>query len=234
MAGACASSPRQPDGGASPSAAALSAAAREARVVLVGGSIPERDARGRLFNTCLVFDERGAVLAAHRKLHLFDMDIPGGITFRECDTLSPGADCTVVDTSVCRLGVGICFDIRFPEYAMVAANRGAQALVYPGAFNTVTGPLHWQLLAQARAVDNQCFVLVCSPARAEGASYQAWGHSTAVGPFAEVLATTEEAPATVFAELDFEQIAARRRAMPLAAQRRGDVYALLDRKQAGE
>jgi omega-amidase len=115
---------------------------------------------------------------------------------------------------------------------MAAANRGAQVLVYPGAFNTVTGPAHWQLLSQARAVDNQLFVLTCSPARAEGASYQAWGHSTAVGAFGEIIGTTDESASTVHAELDLATIAARRRAMPLQAQRRGDVYALVDRKAA--
>jgi omega-amidase len=90
-----------------PSAAALSAAARAAAVVLVGGSVPEVDpATGALYNTCLVFDGGGGVIAKHRKLHLFDIDIPGGITFRESDTLSPGEDVTVVDTAVGRLGIG--------------------------------------------------------------------------------------------------------------------------------
>ncbi len=247
-----------PCASAAPSAAALSSAAASARVVLVGGSLPERDAQGRLFNTCLVFDAAGRVLAKHRKartppfaplsppapmltplphpftqLHLFDIDIPGGITFRESDTLSPGGTVTVVDTSVGRLAVGICFDIRFPEYALVAAARGAQILVFPGAFNTVTGPLHWELLARARAVDTQSFLLACSPARAPGASYQAWGHSTAVGPFGEIIGTTDEKPGVVFAECDLAQVAQRRRAMPLEQQRRGDVYALVDRAAAG-
>jgi omega-amidase len=81
----------------------------------------------------------------------------------------------MVDTAVGRIGVGICFDMRFPELAMACAARGAQMLVYPGAFNTVTGPLHWELLQRARAVDNQLFVLTCSPARMPGASYQAGG-----------------------------------------------------------
>jgi omega-amidase len=140
----------------------------------------------------------------------------------------------VVDTPVGRLGIGICFDIRFSEMAAVQANAGAHVLVYPGAFNTVTGPLHWELLQRARAVDNQLFVLTCSPARTPGGGYQAWGHSTAVGPFGEVLATTDELPGNVYAELDWSQIDARRRAIPLAAQRRGDVYALVDRKRSSD
>ena len=215
--------------GTAPSAAALARVAAETGVVLVGGSVPEIDAAGRVYNTCLVLDGSGKVLGKHRKVHLFDVDIPGGITFKESETLTAGDAVTVVDTPLgIRLGVGICFDIRFPEMAAVACNRGAHVLVYPGAFNTTTGPLHWQLLQQARAVDNLVFCLTCSPARQPGASYQAWGHSTAVGPFAEVLATCDEKPCTVMADLDMGALEKRRRAIPLYSQRRGDLYTLTD------
>lgn len=151
----------------SPSVAALAAVARETGVVLVGGSIPERDVddTNLLYNACCVFDGDRGLIAKHRKTHLFDLDIPGEISFRESDTLAAGAELTVADTAIGRIGVGICFDMRFPELAAVCASRGASMLVYPGAFNTVTGPLHWELLQRARAVDNQLFVLTCSPAR---------------------------------------------------------------------
>ena len=211
------------------SVAMLSEVAAKLKVVLVGGSIPERCATtGALYNTCCVFDSDGTLLGKHRKTHLFDIDIPGEITFKESDTLRPGTELTVVDTAVGRVGVGICFDVRFPELAMACANRGAAIMVYPGAFNTVTGPLHWELLQRARAVDNQMFVLTCSPARVPGAAYQAWGHSTAVGPWAEIIGTTDEKPGRVTCELDMEQIRIRRRNMPLEKQRRGDVYQLRD------
>ncbi|KAG2500830.1 hypothetical protein HYH03_001592 [Edaphochlamys debaryana] len=218
------------EAGASSSVAALSAAAAAARVTLVAGSIPER-CGGKLYNTCCVFDSAGKLLAKHRKVHLFDIDIPGKITFKESLTLSPGPGPTVVDTEAGRLGIGICYDIRFPELAQIYAQRGCQVLVYPGAFNTTTGPLHWELLAKARAVDNQLFVLTCSPARNPDSSYQAWGHSTAVGPFAEILATTEHQPATVYAELDYAHIGERRTNMPLRTQKRHDLYALLDKTE---
>ena len=211
------------------SVAMLSEVAAKLKVVLVGGSIPERCATtGALYNTCCVFDSDGTLLGKHRKTHLFDIDIPGEITFKESDTLRPGTELTVVDTAVGRVGVGICFDVRFPELAMACANRGAAIMVYPGAFNTVTGPLHWELLQRARAVDNQMFVLTCSPARVPGAAYQAWGHSTAVGPWAEIIGTTDEKPGRVTCELDMEQVRIRRRNMPLEKQRRGDVYQLRD------
>ena len=136
----------------SPSVAALAAVARETGVVLVGGSIPERDGENAslLYNACCVFDGDKGLVARHRKTHLFDLDIPGEITFRESDVLRAGDALTVADTAVGRIAVGICFDMRFPELAAVCASRGASILIYPGAFNTVTGPLHWELLQRAR------------------------------------------------------------------------------------
>ena len=220
------------DGGASESAAALAAAAAANRVALVGGSIPERRASdGALFNTCLVFRPDGTLAAKHRKVHLFDIDIPGKISFRESDTLAPGDGPTVVDPGLgVALGLGICYDLRFPELAALSVRRGAQVLVYPGAFNTTTGPAHWELLLRARAVDNQCFVAACSPARGPpDAGYQAWGHSCLVDPWGVVLSAADEGPAIVYAELDMAEVVTRRANMPLAGQRRGDVYELVDK-----
>ncbi|KAH9560578.1 hypothetical protein CY35_06G112700 [Sphagnum magellanicum] len=166
---------------ASPSSAMLSEVACQKKVTIVGGSIPERS-NGHLYNTCCVFDKDGHLKAKHRKVHLFDIDIPGKITFKESDTLTPGDSLTIVDTDVGRIGVGICYDIRFPELAMLYAARGVHIICYPGAFNMTTGPLHWELLQRARAVDNQIYVATCSPARDTSAGYIAWGHSTVVGP----------------------------------------------------
>ena len=157
-------------GSAAPSYEFMSRAAREHNIVLVGGSIPTRK-NDKLYNTCFVFDTTGDLLGSYSKLHLFDIDIPGKITFKESDTLTGGEGLTVIDTELGRIGLGICYDIRFPELAALYAARGVQILVYPGAFNTTTGPLHWELLQRARAVDNQLFVLTCSPARDEKGGY---------------------------------------------------------------
>ncbi|KAK9102474.1 hypothetical protein Sjap_019728 [Stephania japonica] len=200
-------------GDASPSTAMLSEAAHRLQITIIGGSIPER-CGDRLYNTCCVFGKDGKLRAKHRKIHLFDIDIPGKITFVESKTLTAGENPTIVDTDVGRIGIGICYDIRFQELAMVYAARGAHLLCYPGAFNMTTGPLHWELLQRARAADNQLYVATCSPARDTGAGYTAWGHSTLVGPFGEVLATTEHEETIIIAEIDYSLIELRRQFIP--------------------
>ncbi|KAG5045075.1 hypothetical protein AAZX31_06G050900 [Glycine max] len=215
------------DAGASPSTAMLSELSRLLKITIVGGSIPERSG-GLLYNTCCVFGTDGNLLAKHRKIHLFDIDIPGKITFIESKTLTAGETPTIVDTEVGRIGIGICYDIRFPELAMIYAARGAHLLCYPGAFNMTTGPLHWELLQRARATDNQLYVATCSPARDTGSGYVAWGHSTLVGPFGEVLATTEHEEAIIIAEIDYSILEQRRTNLPVTKQRRGDLYQLVD------
>ncbi|KAF2613293.1 hypothetical protein F2Q70_00007330 [Brassica cretica] len=214
-------------GDASPSTAMLSEVSKRLKITIIGGSIPER-VGDRLYNTCCVFGSDGELKAKHRKIHLFDIDIPGKITFMESKTLTAGETPTVVDTDVGRIGIGICYDIRFQELAMIYAARGAHLLCYPGAFNMTTGPLHWELLQRARATDNQLYVATCSPARDSGAGYTAWGHSTLIGPFGEVLATTEHEEAIIIAEIDYSILEQRRASLPLNKQRRGDLYQLVD------
>lgn len=146
-----------------------------------------------------------------------------------------------------RIGLGICYDIRFPDYAAALRRLGAAVLIYPGAFNMTTGPAHWELLQRARAVDNQLFVITASPARNPDSSYvrlaaaephrlphlpppaaptqQAWGHSSIVSPWGEVLATTEHGPAIVSAELDLSVVESTRASIPVSCQRRPEVYA---------
>ncbi|KAH0527801.1 hypothetical protein TsFJ059_002741 [Trichoderma semiorbis] len=210
----------------SPSFHALAAMAAENNVYLVGGSIPELNPETKkYYNTSLTFGPDGKLLGTHRKVHLFDIDIPGKIFFKESDVLSGGNKLTLIDLpEYGTIAVAICYDVRFPELATIAARRGAFALIYPGAFNLTTGALHWRLLAQARAVDNQIYVALCSPARDMSASYNAWGHSLIVNPMAKILVEAEETETIVQAELVGEDIAEARKNIPLNNQRRFDVY----------
>jgi predicted amidohydrolase len=218
--------PSPPTKEQSPSFHALSAIAAEAKAYLVGGSIPELEpATNKYYNTSLVFSPTGALIGTHRKTHLFDIDIPGKITFKESEVLSPGNQLTIVDLpEYGKIGLAICYDIRFPEAAMIAARRGAFMLVYPGAFNLTTGPLHWSLLARARAVDNQAYVALCSPARDMSATYHAYGHSLVANPSAEILAEADETESIVYADLDNDTIVNTRKGIPVYTQRRFDLY----------
>ncbi|CAI2180419.1 2485_t:CDS:10 [Funneliformis geosporum] len=189
----------------------LSEAAKEANAFVVGGSIPERDSSGKLYNTCTVYDTKGNLIVKHRKVHLFDIDIPGIIKFQESETLSPGSSLTHFETDYGKVGIGICYDMRFPEMAMIAARKGCIAMIYPGAFNLTTGPLHWELLQRARALDNQFFVATCSPARDMTSTYHAWGHSTVTDPNGQIVATTEHEEAIIYADI-------------VSSQRRFDLY----------
>jgi omega-amidase len=222
------------DVGASPSATLLQQHAMASKMWIVGGSIPEIDGAD-IYNTCLVFDPDGMVVAKHRKMHLFDIDVPGGIRFKESDTLSPG---NTLSAFRCgdfgMVGVGICYDMRFPEYALLLNQQHqCNMLIYPGAFNLTTGPAHWELLQRGRAVDNQCYVLTASPARVAAPEtpgayphYTAWGHSTVVSPWGEVVATCDEHEALVVADLDMSKVATMRQSIPVLQQKRLDVYKL--------
>jgi predicted amidohydrolase len=204
----------------------LSQLAIESQTYLIGGSIPEYNPTTKKHhNTSLTFSPSGDLLTTHRKVHMFDINIPGKIKFIESEVLSPGNKVTIVDLpEYGKVGIAICYDVRFPELAAIAARKGAFALIYPGAFNTTTGPLHWRLLAQGRAVDNQVYVALCSPARDESASYQAWGHSLVADPNAAVLDELDENEGILYAELSQERIEEVRKGIPLETQRRFDVY----------
>ncbi|RKP34887.1 carbon-nitrogen hydrolase [Dimargaris cristalligena] len=208
---------------------ALSAMAKDAQVYLVGGTIPEVPQR-QLYNTCPIFNRAGHLLATHRKVHLFDIDVPGKMTFRESSVLHAGNHLTQFTTEWGPIGVGICYDLRFPEMAMIAARRGCIAMIYPAAFNITTGPVFFELLQRARAVDNLFFVATCSPARADPEAirnegvYPAWGHSSVVGPVGEVIATCDHEDTTVVAQLDLDRLDEARRFYPIYQQRRFDLY----------
>ncbi|NPV27405.1 MAG: carbon-nitrogen hydrolase family protein [Firmicutes bacterium] len=203
----------------------LKEAAREEKIYLIGGSIPERD-RERLYNTSFVFSPSGELLGRHRKIHLFDVQLASGLSFRESDTLAPGNTLTVVETEYCPIGVVICYDLRFPELLRLMALLGAQVIVVPAAFNMTTGPAHWEVLLRMRAVDNQVYVVGASPARNEAASYVAYGHSLVVEPWGRVIASADEKEQIILAEIDLEHLHRVREELPLLKHRRTDLYQL--------
>ena len=198
--------------------------ARENHVLLVGGSIPELE-NGILYNTCYVFDETGQKVAKHRKVHLFDIDLPG-MQFRESDTFDPGNEITVFDTQYGKMGVAVCFDVRFPELFRAMANRGAEVIFLPAQFNMKTGPAHWELSLRARAVDNEIFFIGASAARFPDFSYECWGHSMVVDPFGTVLAEADETEQVLYAELCLDRVNEVRQQLPTFLHLREEFYAV--------
>ncbi|THH27621.1 hypothetical protein EUX98_g6562 [Antrodiella citrinella] len=189
----------------------LSAVAKETGKWLLGGTIPERDAvDGKVYNTATVYSPQGELIAIHRK---------------ESETLTGGNTLNHFDTvDFARIGLGICYDVRFPELAMTSARKGCHILIYPSAFNTTTGPLHWELLSRARAVDQQVFFSMCSPAQNLSAGYHAWGHSLIVDPQGTVLAEAKTDEDIIYADIDPQVFTDARTGIPVTRQRRFDVY----------
>lgn len=208
---------------------ALSKAAAEAGVCVVGGTVPER-CGDKLYNTCTVWDDCGKLLAQHRKMHLFDIDIPNKITFKESEVLSAGDEITTFDYYGVKIGIGICYDLRFPEMAHVMSKQGCSLLIYPGAFNMTTGPKHWELLARARANDEQLWLALVSPARDAGAGYVAWGHSMVVDPWAKVVEHLGEEPGMLVADVDLNLVEEVRSQIPIRSQKRSDIYEVIQKK----
>lgn len=205
---------------------ALSDMAKANKIYLVGGSIPEIDDSGRVYNTCFVFDEQGEQIAKYRKMHLFDIDVAGGQSFRESATFTAGDDICIFDTKWGKVGVCICFDARFPELSRAISLMDAQLIIVPAAFNMTTGPAHWETMFRSRAIDNQLFMVGVSPAQDKSGVYVAYGNSIAVSPWGDVLCRADFDECTMIAELDLSQVAKIRAQLPLLSAMRKDIYKL--------
>lgn len=200
----------------------LSKAAKENQIYLIGGTFPEVE-NSKYYNTCTVWDPNGNLIAKYRKMHLFDIDIPGKITFKESDILSSGNELSIFTMENMKIGIGICYDLRFEELAKLYRLNGCELLVYPGAFNMTTGPLHWELLQRGRATDNQLFVFSISPARGEK-GYIAWGHSQVTNPWGKVIAQAGHEEQILYCDVDLSECDDVRQQIPIGHQRRTDVY----------
>ena len=189
----------------------LSRTARECGAYLIGGSMPEA-AGGSIYNTCFVYRPDGEPAAKHRKAHLFDIDVKGGQRFFESDTLTAGEGAAVFSTPFGRFGVCICFDIRFPGF--IHGMEGIDFLAVPAAFNMTTGPLHWELLFRARAVDEQIFTFGCAPARDEAGAYVSYANSLMVDPWGRVIARAGTEECVLTADIDPAEVRAVRAQIP--------------------
>lgn len=203
----------------------FSALAEETGVHLLVGSIAELIAEEgvkRCYNTSLFFSPSGELLAHYRKIHLFDVSIPNGISIRESDSIRAGSDIVVVPTALGRIGLSICYDLRFPELYRKMTEKGAEILMVPSAFTLMTGKDHWHALLRARAIDNQCYVI--APGQwgthdAEG-KRKSYGHSLIVDPWGAVISDCGDGEGIVFAEIDLDYMKQVRQSIPVSKHRK--------------
>jgi predicted amidohydrolase len=179
--------------------------ARELRIHIVAGSITERgDDSSRSYNTSVLLGSDGGRLAVYRKIHLFDVDLPGRVTVRESDSKLAGADVVCTETAVGAIGLSICYDLRFPELYRRLAFAGARILMVPSAFTFPTGEAHWEPLIRARAIENQAYVIAPAQFGPNIYGYSDYGNSMIVDPWGRVLARAADQEGVVIAPIDLE------------------------------
>jgi predicted amidohydrolase len=193
--------------------------ARSTGVTLIGGTFCERIDGAKAHNTCLTIDPRGEVVAVYRKLHLFDVDLPGRLTYCESSWLSPGDETTFCDLAGFRTAIAICYDLRFPELFRHFADRGAELIVVPAAFTKQTGRDHWELLLRARAVENQCYVVAANQTGTH-AALETFGHSLVVDPWGVVTAQVAEGPGVASSAVSSARLDEIRDQLPALRHRR--------------
>ena len=191
--------------------------ARRWRRHVLAGSIPEKvegDRASRIYNTSLLLTPKGEIAAVYRKLHLFDVRVPGRAEFEESRLVAAGKDVVVADTALGKLGLSICYDLRFPELYRRLTRAGAQVLFVPSAFTAYTGAAHWTVLLRARAIENQCWVVAPAQWGRHNPGRLSYGHTSVIDPWGRVVATRARGTGVVLAEIDRDLMAQTRREMP--------------------
>ncbi|MFZ5446116.1 MAG: carbon-nitrogen hydrolase family protein [Myxococcota bacterium] len=204
-----------------PSLSRMASLAREFRVTILAGSILEEGAPdGRLYNTSALFGPDGKALGLYRKIHLFDVEVGDGQTYRESAKVAPGTEVVVAETALGRVGLSVCYDLRFPELYRKHAEQGAVLLTVPAAFTLMTGKDHWEVLLRARAIENQAYVLAPAQQGRHPKDRLTWGHAMVVDPWGLVIARASEGEGVAIAELDPAYLEKVRRSLPALQHRR--------------
>jgi predicted amidohydrolase len=207
--------------GSGPIASFLGDTARREGIFVIGGGFPEKsDDAGRPFNTSALYGPDGALVAKYRKVHLFDVDVPNGRSYRESEATTPGGEAVVADVKGTKVGLSVCYDVRFPELYRKLAAAGARVLTIPAAFTLQTGKDHWAVLCRARAIENQAFVVAAAQWGSHPHGRQTYGKSMIVDPWGDVLAQAAEGAGFAVARLDFDYQDRVRAAIPCASHRR--------------
>jgi deaminated glutathione amidase len=195
--------------------------AKELKIHLLSGSIlEEAPGNNKAYNTSLVFDPQGRLLAAYRKIHLFDVDIKRGVSVKESDTRLSGEAVVVASTDLCPMGLTICYDLRFPELYRSLTAKGARIIFVPSAFTALTGEAHWEPLLRARAIENQVYVIAPDQVGKNPKSFATYGNSMIIDPWGRVLARASDIPGVILAEIDLDYLARVRAELPAISHRK--------------
>ena len=204
-----------------PTLAQMAELSRSLKISVLAGSILESGAPGgRLFNTSVLLGPDGNRLGVYRKIHLFDVEVGDGQTYRESAAVAPGEDVVVVDSPLGKVGLSVCYDLRFPELYRLLAKAGAVLMTVPAAFTLMTGKDHWEVLLRARAIENQAYVMAPAQQGRHPKERLTWGHAMVVDPWGLVVARASEGEGLAMAELDLEYLAKVRRTLPALQHRR--------------
>jgi predicted amidohydrolase len=203
-----------------PTSERLQALARECRVYLLAGSFLEKSDEARAYNTSLLLNPDGDVLAHYRKVHLFDIDIPGQVRVKESDTKKPGQDVVIRGTPLGTFGLSVCYDLRFPELYRRLSAEGAEVVFVPSAFTFPTGAAHWEPLLRARAIENQVYVIAPNQIGKNVHGFADYGNSMIIDPWGKVVARAPDRECLITAEIDRDYLGKVRRELPCLAHRR--------------
>jgi predicted amidohydrolase/diadenosine tetraphosphate (Ap4A) HIT family hydrolase len=185
---------------------------------------PNSDAK-QVYNTHLIIDREGTIQGSYRKVHLFDVDVPGGVRVHESSFISAGSTIGPPVSTVCgKVGMAICYDMRFPELATSLVQQGAEILTYPSAFTVPTGMAHWETLLRNRAIENQCYVIAAAQVGQHHAKRTSYGHAMVIDPWGTVIAQCHDTADVCLAEIDHELLQRRRLEMPVFSHKRHDIY----------
>ena len=195
------------------------------------GSVTEAVPEGAPRNTSVVFGPDGSILGKYSKLHLFDVELEDGPSYRESDDVSGGDEITLIETSLCTIGLSVCYDMRFPELFRLQAEQGAQLLINCANFTENTGKAHWEALLRARAIENTCYVAAVGQCGIKP-KFKAWGHTMLIDPWGDIIAKVPQAqePGIAVGEIDLEKLCKVREQVPSLKNRRTDIYRLDSKK----
>lgn len=208
-----------------PTIALLQDRARQHRVYIHAGSIAERSGDdGRLLNTTVVIDPTGDIVARYSKLHMFDVELAGGESYKESATITPGNEIVTVEVDGVQVGLAICYDLRFPELFRILTLKGAEVIFLPAAFTMTTGKDHWEVLIRARAIENGVYMAAPGQFGQHPPGNWSYGRSIIVDPWGTVLATAADGEGVIYGDVSPERVQKIRGQVPSLANRRPDAY----------